>query len=292
MPSLDLELLPVLIAFHESKNLIEAAEKLRISQPAVTQRLQRLQEQVPHPLFAFEGRKKVLTHYGRAFYETAKENISKLNVQLENLNQKYSTSDKLVLRVGGQRELIRYFSEVLKFNGRLEHRQQSESEAIMSLHDETIDVALSSSVVDTTELMSRKFFESSSHLIFHQKWHKTLDSIEHLKDHKDILLKVPCALHTNEKKITEKFCHGMKISSDQLNCKAAYDDWYSILNFVESGEGIAIVPGFIQSSLKEVHEFRIPHSMIQRSVYYAVFQRKLRKIESYKKILNFVISDS
>lgn len=45
----DLELLPVLIAFHESKNLIQAAEKLKISQPAVTQRLQRLQDQVAYP---------------------------------------------------------------------------------------------------------------------------------------------------------------------------------------------------------------------------------------------------
>ena len=65
MSTPDLELLPVLIAFHESKNLIEAAGKLKITQPAVTQRLQRLQEQVPHPLFAYEGRKKVfiITHF-------------------------------------------------------------------------------------------------------------------------------------------------------------------------------------------------------------------------------------
>jgi DNA-binding transcriptional LysR family regulator len=276
----DLELFPVLIAFTEAKNLIEAAEKLKISQPAVTQRLQRLQEQVPHPLFAYEGRKKVLTHYGRAFYEMAKENIGRLNLQIDNLNQKYASADQLVLRVGGQRELIRYFSEVLKLTGRLDHRQLSEDEALRCLHEESIDVALSSAVVDTDELMSRKFFESSCHLIFHQKWGKSFDSIEHLKDHKDILLKTPCAIHRNEKLFTDKFCHGMKIDSSKLNCKALFDDWYSILNFVERGEGFAVVPGFIQSPLKEVHEFKIPHSMIQRSLYYAVFQRKLRKIES------------
>lgn len=288
----DLELLPVLIAFHESKNLNEAAQRLKITQPAVTQRLQRLQEQVMHPLFAYEGRRKVLTHYGKAFYDIAKESYSKLHLQFENLDQKYAAPDQLILRVGGQKELIRQFSEILKFNGKLDHRQLSETEALRELYEETIDIALSTAVVDNAELMSRKFFESSSHLIFHQRWYKSFDSIENLKDNKEIILKAPCAIHRLESSYTEKFCQGMKIDSKKLNCKAVLEDWYSILSFVEAGEGFAIVPGYIQSQLKEIYEFKIPHSMIQRSVHYAVFQRKLRKIETFKKILNFVIRDS
>ncbi|MBC7540021.1 MAG: hypothetical protein H7281_14455, partial [Bacteriovorax sp.] len=160
------------------------------------------------------------------------------------------------------------------------------------LYEETLDIALSTSVIDNAELMSRKFFESSSHLIFHHRWHKSFDSIENLKENKDIILKTPCALHRIESSYSEKYCLGMKIDSSELNCKAILEDWYSILSFVESGEGFAIVPGYIQSQLKDVYEFKIPHSMIQRSVHYAVFQRKLRKIESFKKVLNFVIRDS
>lgn len=288
----DVELLKVLMAFQDAKNLVKAAETLKISQPAVTQRLQRLQGQVAHPLYAYEGRKKVLTHYGKALYEIAKQNFSQLEIDYQNIERRYATPEQLVLRVGGQKELVGLFSELLKFTGRIDHRQMSEQDAIIGVQNESLDVALSSFVVDSTEMMSRKFFESSSLLIFHQKWIKSFSSIANLKDSPEVLLKTACAIHRNENNFLEKFCRAVKIEPAQLNCKAIYEDWYSILKFVESGEGFAIVPGFIQSSMKEVRQLDIPHSVIPRSVHYAVFQRKLKKIESFKKVLNFSTHDS
>ena len=72
MESVSPELWNVLIAVSESRNFRAAAEKLRISQPAVSFKLKELERHLPLPLFQLEGRRKVLTHFGRALSEVAK----------------------------------------------------------------------------------------------------------------------------------------------------------------------------------------------------------------------------
>lgn len=288
----DPELLKVLIAFQESKNLIQAAERLQISQPAITQRLQRLQEQVRQPLYAFEGRKKVLTHYGKALYDLAKQAFHNLETSFENLNRRYASPEELVLRIGGHNELVGLFSELIDFPGRIDHRQMSDDQAFMALEAEEIDVALGEMIFDSTNLISRKFFESPARIIFHRKYFPSVMNFRDFQENLDLLAKSPCSVHRSEVSYIEKFCKGVGIAASQLNNRAIFEDWHSILNFVESGSGFAIVPGYIHSQSRDVKGIDIPHAIIQRSNYYAVFQKKLKKIESFKRVLNFVVSSS
>ena len=286
------QLLQVLIAFHEAINLIQAAERLMISQPAVSQRLQRLQSQVEQPLYAFEGRKKVLTHYGKALYEMAKINFSRFETDFQNLNRRYASPEHLVLRVGGLKELTSVLSEVMDFSGRIDHRKMTEDQALDALAAEIIDVAISESIIDTNELMSRKFFEGASRLIFHRKLFPTISSFRDVQENAEDFIQGSCILNRLETSYIEKFCKNLKIGSAKLNTKATFEDWSSILNYVEGGGGFAIVPSFIHSQSKEIKNIDIPHAVVARSAYYAVFKRKLKKIESFKKVLNFSLSSS
>ncbi|MEK6578483.1 MAG: LysR family transcriptional regulator [Bdellovibrionota bacterium] len=286
------DLLQVLIAFQESKNLVQAAQKLKISQPAVTQRLQRLQEQVAQPLYAYEGRKKVLTQYGKALYDMTLQNFNQLGTDFESLNRRYAAPEQLVLRVGGQKELVSLFSEVIRFPGQMDCRKLSETQAVTALKSESIDVALSASIFDSAEWMSRKFLECSSHLIFHRKIFPNLNGFRDFQEEPNLLIQAPCARHRIETDYMERFCRGVKINPDGLNDRALFEDWHSILGFVESRNGYAVVPGFIQSQSKDIVSFDIPHAIIPRSSYYASFQRKLKKIESFKQVLNFAMSSS
>ena len=286
------QLLQVLLTFQESKNLVQTAERLKISQPAVTQRLKHLQEQVKIPLYAFEGRKKVLTHYGRALSELARQTFQELEVGFENLNRRYAAPEQLVLRVGGAQELVGLFSELVGFPGRMEHRKMTESQARSALGAEVIDVALCETIADSTELVSRKFFESPSHIIFHRKYFSSAANFWDLRQRPELCLQTPCVLHRLQQSYIDRFCAALMLERKSLNNRAIFEDWYSILSFVESGGGYAVVPGFVQSQSKEVRGIDIPHSVIQRSSYYAIFPRKLKKIESFKKALSFVLRSS
>src|SRR5438552_468162 len=98
---LDLNLLKTLIAVAESKNFQEAAGRLGISQPAVSFQLKELESRLPAPLFFLSGKKKVLTHYGQALYQTAKGKMDAFHKGLEDLHRHYADPSTLTLRVGG-----------------------------------------------------------------------------------------------------------------------------------------------------------------------------------------------
>ncbi|PWI58050.1 LysR family transcriptional regulator [Sulfoacidibacillus thermotolerans] len=57
-------------------NLTQVAQRLHISQPAVSMQLHRLEEEVGVPLFALLGRQMTLTDAGRAFLEYTEEILS------------------------------------------------------------------------------------------------------------------------------------------------------------------------------------------------------------------------
>src|ERR1700750_444160 len=99
-PSFDL--LKVLITVAESRNFREAAETLQISQPGVSLKLKDLEAGQPLPIFTLEVKRKVLTHYGRALYELAKEGATTLERRIENLHRVYASPDLLTARIGGR----------------------------------------------------------------------------------------------------------------------------------------------------------------------------------------------
>lgn len=288
----DPELLRVLMAFHESKNLVEAAERLRISQPAVTQRLQRLQSQVAMPLYAFEGRKKVLTRYGIGLYELAKENWKLLEQGYESLNRRYANASELVLKLGGRTELLRFFSELVSFSGRIEFQQMDEAQCVQALNTGAIDIALTSAVSSVSDFESHKILESPSRIAFHKKFLASVESFRDLQRKKKLLLSTPAVAHRLEPAIMEVFCRGLKIDSSQLNHKVLVGDWPSILSLVENGEGFGLFPGFISLHGRDVRFFDIPHAIIPHQNFYAVFPRKLKKIEVFREALKFNVRSS
>ena len=79
------ELYRVLQAVAESRSFREAAEKLGISQPAVSFKIKELESLQPLPLFRLEGKRKVLTHFGRALCSVAKEETFSFEREIENL---------------------------------------------------------------------------------------------------------------------------------------------------------------------------------------------------------------
>jgi LysR family pca operon transcriptional activator len=286
------ELLRVLIAFAEAKNLVEAAEILKISQPAVTQRLQRIQEQLPIPLYAFVGRKKVLTHYGQAIYQLAKENRTHLENGLENIHRKYASGSDLVLRLGCRKEMVEIFSHSVHFAGRIECQQMSEVTSLQELTKESIDVAITEKTVNSSDFISRKIFEGPDHFIFHRNIFPGISSFRDIQRQKSLLVEKPCVLHKSESQNMQRLAQSLKFDASRLNCKALLEDWGSLVSLVQQGIGYAAVPSFIAIDHKEIVAFEIPHSLIPRTIYHATFHRKLKKIEAFNKALSFSIHSS
>ncbi|GEM49508.1 LysR family transcriptional regulator [Deinococcus cellulosilyticus] len=95
-------------AVAQEGNLTRAAEKLHLSQSALSVQLRKLEEQLGHNLFERENRKLTLTEVGRIVLDYA-ETIFKTGDELQNLLRSGQASNRQVLRVGAVATLSRNF---------------------------------------------------------------------------------------------------------------------------------------------------------------------------------------
>ncbi|RYF83599.1 MAG: transcriptional regulator LrhA [Comamonadaceae bacterium] len=102
MRTFDLELLRSLSAIVQHESFAAAAIQLGRTQSAVTQQMQRLEEQVGHPLFEKQGRQKRLTEHGQRLLVYARHLLSINDEAMRNLQE-----DQLqgVLRIGASNDV-------------------------------------------------------------------------------------------------------------------------------------------------------------------------------------------
>ena len=87
MPTLDLELLRSFAAVVSHHSFAAAAVHLERTQSAVTQQMQRLEEQIGHPLFVKQGRQKRLTGHGERLLTYAHHMLALNDEALRSLRQ-------------------------------------------------------------------------------------------------------------------------------------------------------------------------------------------------------------
>ena len=66
---MELTQLKYFYAVAENLHVTKTAEQLHIAQPALTQSIRRLENELGYPLFAAKGRNIILTEYGRYLKE-------------------------------------------------------------------------------------------------------------------------------------------------------------------------------------------------------------------------------
>lgn len=281
------DLLRVLIAVAESKNFREAADKLQLSQPGVSVKLKELEQAQVFPLFNLEGKKKVLTHYGRSLYEIAKEGTISLDRKIEDLQRLYSSASHLTLRVAGRSEVLEQIAPQLNFEGQTQYYPCSSTAAVEKLLLHEVDLAISYEQPDSTEIQSKKLFTSHVEFRIHKKFlKKKALSLDQIKNH-EFLLKTPCVSYLDSGHLLSDWAKYNSLMFHQLNVRHVAEDWRTIQRLVEQGHGYGIVPFYVQNHSSEVAAFEIPVDAISAIHFYALFEKNLKKLEAFKKVLSF-----
>lgn len=102
MKTLDLELLRALVAIDAHDSFAAAAVQLGKTQSAVTQQMQRLEDQIGHPLFEKQGRNKRLTPHGQKLLDYARHLLAINDDALRSLRQGNLEG---VLRIGAPHDV-------------------------------------------------------------------------------------------------------------------------------------------------------------------------------------------
>lgn len=281
------ELLEVLIAAAESKNFYEAARKVGLSQPAVSVKLKELESLAPVAVFSLEGKRKVLTHYGRALYEISRKQFIRLEEDYENLNRSYAQAESLTLRVGCRQEVFESIASRLRFPGKIEFIQLSGHESLVRLLDNRVDIAITYEVPDSLEIISKKLFDSTCNFCIHKRWLKNKKLNLELVEDSEFLRSVPCVLYQRDGHLLRDWIAHLNLSLDHLKPAMIVEDWRVIQTLIEQGSGYGVLPSFISARSTEVESFPLPLSILPKLPYYALFHKSLRRIEAFQKTLQF-----
>lgn len=281
------ELLRVLIAVGESRNFREAAEKLKISQPAVSLKLKELESHQPLPIFSLEGKRKVLTHYGRSLYELAKRGANGLERDIESLHRVYSSEELLTVRIGGRPEVLEYITPYLDFGGKLEFVGGSSKETVERLLRHEIDIAISHNPPDSAELIAKKLFSSKLAFGIHEKLLKKRKlSLDLVRD-PAFLLNTPSVSYLRDGHLIAEWAEHAGVAFSDLNVRFVSEDLRTIRSLIEQGAGYGILPDYVQIHSSEVKRLELPSSLLSHLDFFAIFEAGLKKIKPFQSLLSF-----
>ena len=285
MNSYPLDLLEVLLVVSKSKNFRDAAAVLKISQPAVSFKIKQLEALLPEPLFDLQGRKKVLTPYGLDLCRVIEKQSSHYRKELEDINRHYEKPENSILRIGGRIEVLDYLSEKINFKGRVEFLNLSNRMSLKMLSDRKIDIAISYSPPDSTELIAKKLFTSSSDLVIPKKLIKNFKS--DLLDC-DFFKNTPSIFYRKNEDILSEWMNHIGVKIDEMRIRYTVEDWRAVANLINQEIGYSIVPFYVETDLNKTIRINMTSEKLKKVKYYALFNRNLKKIKAFKDVLDAI----
>lgn len=284
--STSLELLRTLVTFADSPTIAQAARRLGLTQPAVSVQLKRLQDELPHPLFAQEGKRKVLTHYGRALAEELRVKLGQIGRSVESVNRVYADPSALRLRVGVRTELFASVASYISFPGMVEFVGMSNQQSIEGLLSHTIDIAVTHQRPNVASIYATKLFANAARLVVHRKWLEGRKPT--LARSTEFLSRTPFLAYKEDPPfIGAWLAHASdgKLGPRDLRVIRICEDWRAIMSFVEGGLGYTIMPEGISTASPDVLFIEIPREIVPEVVFFALYHEELKKLPAMMKFL-------
>lgn len=245
-------------------NLTRAAEKLKISTPALSIQLKQLEENLGHPLFVRERGGLALTEAGRIALDYAEE-IARNGEELLDVMQHRPQGGRIILRVGAVATLSRNFQ--LEFLRPALHRDDVEviirsgtqRDLLVALHAHEVDLILSNQLARRDAgrpWHSHLLAEQLVSLVGVPEWKKKrLRFPEGFRD-------VPVILPSLESNTRAAFDRLTAAAGAHPRIMAEVDDMAMLRLLAREGRGLALVPPVVvrdeieSGTLVETH--RIP----------------------------------
>lgn len=275
MDKTSLDLLKTFVTFANSSSMSEAAEKLGMSQPAVTFQLKKLQENLPVSLFAQKGNRKVLTHFGKALNASLHERFDDLEICLKKVNYLYTSPESYTYRIGGRREVLGRILPKLNICGTFEFINLNEEEVVQQLIQHKIDVAITFENFHRSDIFQKELFSDQGLFCVHKKFlkGKTLDLS--IVRNLNFLTETPVITYNRKFPYLKEWLDSRKGKVSDLKVKCIYEDWNAIIDLVAQGIGYSIVPSEVKIHNENVVSLLIPKEVIPSTVFSAFFHQDL-----------------
>ncbi len=259
-----------LLSFSQEGDMVKAAQKLHLTQPALSFHLKKLEDQLGFRLFTFSGKKKILTKLGQEYVRQVAKVLHDAQLATERVSRLGQSLESQKIRIAGRRELMIPFLS-FPFPGQIEFIQTSSAEALSMLREHKVDLAVSARMQDSSEFLAKLFFESQLQLIYPKSWNKGKSiSEEELQSRPVIAYGTHSAYLRDYLKLA-----GKKLQ--QMNVSRVVEDWFSVVELVRYGFGWAVIPDAWGVHTDEVVQVQVHKERIAPQRIYLFYRKEERK---------------
>lgn len=266
-----LYLLESFLSFGRSKNLQSAAQELGISQPALTIQLKQLQEYFAKPLYSNEGRRKVLSPFGKILHQAVHDRLGSINQIIRSAVDANNDPDQALVRLGGRIEILSFIAERLKAPNPTQFISLNTASAVEALLSQTCEFAISRLEQGPSYLYRKKLFENSFQLILPKSWKIRSDRIT--EDLLNSISQKPYLAYSTSDELTRQLFERYKVRCD-LNLHRCIESWPSLLRSAEQDQGWAFAPSIYSCNPDLVHAIDAPTSLIKPVQYYLYYRKE------------------
>lgn len=289
---MNLNQLKALVKVVQTGSFKEAARHLQVSQPAITQRIQALEEYMKTRLLSKDSEGIQLTSHGRTLYERSLQ-ILELWDQVEEEVWGTKVSGRIIL--GASTIPSEYLlPQMLKSYHTIypdvkpQLRISGTSEVIRWLRDRTIDVAVTGEPMSSNGIQSFELAEDRLKLIIPNDFDglSTQGWIELLAG-ADWIMREP---ESDTRRTIEGFLRSQNIQIKDLNISGQVESTEAVIASVEAGLGISIVSSLAAERSEKLGRIKvvdIPDLAIRRKFYcsYLEDQRNQSVISTFLSFL-------
>lgn len=245
---IDLELYRSFVKIYQSKTLSKASESLPLSQPALSQHLQSLENYIGKELFVRTPRQLIPT-------ETAKElyaNIIGAIELLENAERSFRRKEiqkNRSLKIGGPVEFLTCFqnSFIAKHLQKIEFIFGEYTQLVPLLENNSIDVLVATKETKSTTQFSKFVYEENFILVSgNRNLEKKLKEVSYKpKEVETILKKETWIAYDHSLSIIRRFWKLNFEKRPEISPSCILPNLFSILDALENSNSVSIVPEYV-----------------------------------------------
>jgi len=255
--------------------MIEAAERLKMSQGAVSIRLKGLEGKVDQPIFEMVGKKKVLTPFGTELARLALENFERFDKELREVTHHYANPSSIPIRIGCRKEIMDRIVKNFKIENPLIFSDLNHNQIVEGMLNRTIDLGITHQVPNSNELMAKKIFTNHVSICAHKKLEPKFDDREWLMATPLLTYKV------KDPPYVDAFLAHHNLTIHQLRLAGTCESWTALRVMVDEGKGWSLMPGEFGGSTAHVRAEVVEKSVLPEQTFYMIY----RKASALRKVL-------
>lgn len=274
MQKIPMHLIEAFISFCQTDNIQAAASRLGITQPALSKQLMALEKMLAQPIFAFRGRKKVLTAFGEELRDQLQARVLGLQEIIEQASLNFADPANAFVRIGSRREILDRFADKMNFPGTVQLIESANATTIEGILNRSLEFGIVHQIPESSELIAKPLFRDHFMLTIPKKLMKTPPA--KAKDLWNALTELPCICYKKPDEILMQICKANDVDFNDLNIFRVTANYLSVAKLVNAGVGWAAIPTHISTVDSSNHIIPVPAKAFAPRQFYGVYRPEIK----------------